>query len=279
MTIASPRDPRLHDSPRLGYGLRALPPKVIKGSVTRETVTPANRPPPPPMERGRWEKPIIDKEVVSAKQEASRIVREAEMQRQQLIEEAEQTADEIRENAFQQGLEEGKAQLTDEILRARAHYEKLKTEVEPAYIGLVRGCVEKILGQELHLHPDAVIGIVRNVLRDAAQQREIVVRVNPADQDTLKKHKGKLIDVLARAGNVELRADPGVSRGGCIVNTELGTIDATLERQLAVIESALKDELELAATDEGTDEAPAEDDPAEPAEGEDGDEEEGYEEE
>ncbi|MBI4821033.1 MAG: type III secretion system stator protein SctL [Deltaproteobacteria bacterium] len=239
-----------------------MPPKVIKGSLTRETVTPAPRSAPPPMERGRWEKPIVEKEVVSAKQEARDIVRDAEIQRAQMLEEAQAQADQLHEKAVQDGLEEGKAQFTDEILRARTHYEELKKQIEPSYIALVRACVEKILGQELHLHPDAVVGIVRNVLRDATQQREIVVRINPADQENLKKHKGKLIDVLARAGNVELRADPALSRGGCIVTTELGTIDASLERQLSVIEAALKDELELglapAEADEGADEQPEE---------------------
>ena len=43
--------------------------------------------------------------------------------------------------------------------------------------------------------------------------------------------------------NIELIEDPSVARGGCILQTGFGTINATIEDQLAAIAEELEDEL------------------------------------
>ena len=219
----------------------------------------------------RPKKLVIEKEVVGATHEARRIVAEAEAEAQQLIDEARSQVQTIRDHAYQEGREEAIAEYTKRTVEALRAFDAYKAEIEPQYVGLVRVCVEKILGQELKLNPDAVVGIVRNTLRDATQQREINVRVHPADVDILRKNQRRLLDMLARAGNIEIREDQAVRRGGCIVVTEQGTMDASLDRQLAAIEEALKDELE--GIQHGR--APT----VEDGESEEGYEEEGYEEE
>lgn len=189
-------------------------------------------------------KKIIEKEVVGATHEARQIIAEAEARAAQLVDEARSQVQTIRDNAYQEGREEALAEYTKQTALALQAFEAYRAELEPQYVALVRTCVEKILGQELKLNPDAVVGIVRATLRDATQQREINVRVHPADVEILRKNQRRLLDMLARAGNIEIREDESVRRGGCIVVTEQGTIDATLDRQLAAIEEALQDELE-----------------------------------
>ncbi len=188
-------------------------------------------------------KPIIEREEVDARKKASRIIAEAEHQAQHIIEESKVHAEKIRTRGWSQGQEEGKAEYTEKITEALLALEKKAAALEAGYVALVRTCVEKILGQELKSHPEAVVGVVRNALNDARQQREIIVRVNPADADVLKQNERRLLEKLARANNVDVREDASIQRGGCIVMTELGTIDASLDRQLQAIESALDTEL------------------------------------
>jgi type III secretion system HrpE/YscL family protein len=188
-------------------------------------------------------KPIIQKERVEAKQEAGRIVGGAEQQAAQVIDKARADAEEIYQRAHDEGYQEGLGRHAEATLRAIQEVQRWKAAIEPEYIGLVKVCVEKILGQELKMHPDAIVGIVRNTLRDATQQREITVRVNPEDAEALRKNSRRLLDVLARANNIEVREDPTIARGGCVIITELGTIDASLDRQLKAIAAALDVEL------------------------------------
>jgi type III secretion protein L len=182
--------------------------------------------------------------VVEAKQEARRIIDEAEQQANRIRDEAEQEREQLRQQGYDEGYQEGVGQYTEQTTKALLDIDTLKVALEPEYIRLVTACVEKIVGEELKLHPESIIGIVRNSLKAATQQREINVRVNPADAEILRKNQRRLLDVLARANSIEIREDDSVGRGGCIVVTELGTIDASLERQLNAIQAALDEEFE-----------------------------------
>jgi type III secretion system HrpE/YscL family protein len=176
--------------------------------------------------------PIIQKELVDANKEARRIVQEAELEGQRIREAAQAQADQTREQGYQDGYQEALASYTEQTTRALLQLKQKEDAIEAEFIKLVRVCVEKILSQEIKLHPDAVTGIVRNALQDARQQREIIVRVHPEDVEMLNKSKRRLLEVLARANTVEIREDNSIERGGCIVVTEEGEIDARIGAQL-----------------------------------------------
>ena len=217
-------------------------PKVIKRGAVSEL--PSSQAPSSARPRKGAPRKRIRKDVVEAKQEARRIIEDAEQQANRIRDEAEQEREQLRQQGYDEGYQEGVGRYTEQTTKALLEIDQLKVALEPEYIKLVTACVEKIVGEELKLHPDSIIGIVRNALKAATQQREINVRVNPADAEMLRKNQRRLLDVLARANSIEIREDDSVGRGGCIVVTELGTIDASLERQLAAIQAALDEELE-----------------------------------
>lgn len=210
-------------------------PKVIKRGGA-PAPQPSGRPAPGPKKR------IIEREVVGATKEAAEIRRRAEDEARRIIEEATEQAYETRQHGFEEGKQEALAQYTQQISQALLQVQKMADDMEPQYIGLVRSCVEQVLNVELKANPEAIIGVVRKALEDARQQREIIVRVNPADAEALERNKNRLLEVLARANSVEVRADASVSRGGCVVVTELGSIDASLERQLEALGQAIEAE-------------------------------------
>lgn len=192
---------------------------------------------------GRPRKRIIEREVVGATHEARRIVQEAEAEAQRILEEAREQAAETHQRGFEEGREAGLAEHTRQIAHALLRVRRIEEQLEAEYIGLLRECVEKIIGQELQQAPEAIVGVVRTALLDARQQREVIVRVNPDDAETLRRQQPRLLEVLARANTIDVRPDPGITRGGCVVATELGTIDATLERQLEALVAAVEAEL------------------------------------
>ena len=55
----------------------------------------------------------------------------------------------------------------------------------------------------------------------------------------LRDHRKRLMDLLGRTKDIAVREDPEVKRGGCVVETDHGTIDAQLETQLQMLEAAL----------------------------------------
>lgn|GEM_PF-635048 len=227
-------------------------PKVIKRGAAP---APSSRPAPGPRKR------IIEREVVGATKEAAEIRRRAEDEAQRIVEEAQEQAYETRQHGFEEGKQEALAQYTAQITQALLQVQKMADEMEPQYIGLIQGLVEEVLNAELKVNPEAIVGVVRKALADARQQREIIVRVNPTDADALERSKNRMLEILARANSVEVRADASVTRGGCVVVTELGSIDASLERQLEALSQAIQTEYSEAGGYDDEDELDPEDDP------------------
>ena len=54
----------------------------------------------------------------------------------------------------------------------------------------------------------------------------------PGHRSLMKRAMGRLLEKIDGCSHVELRDDPAVSRGGCIVTTARGRIDATIDRQI-----------------------------------------------
>jgi flagellar biosynthesis/type III secretory pathway protein FliH len=66
-----------------------------------------------------------------------------------------------------------------------------------------------------------------------------VVRAHPADVAVMEKNRATLVKELSELNEIEIVADARQKRGGCIVESEIGEIDATLDTQLDALQKAL----------------------------------------
>lgn len=173
--------------------------------------------------------PHIDERPFDAKVEAERILSEAGRE-----------AERLRAQATTEGRERGLAAVSELMVAARASAARAQRNVEGDLRTLAVRIAERILGRELSLNPDAVNDIVGSALRQAGAPRDIVLRVHPDDLKALERGRPRLLERAQRAQTLQFRADPSVGRGGCIVESELGTVDARLNVQLEAIERALR---------------------------------------
>jgi flagellar assembly protein FliH len=104
--------------------------------------------------------------------------------------------------------------------------------VERDAVELALALAAKVLAGELEARPERVIDVVRGALRRIGDRRQIVVLVDPDDLDVVSAAVG---DLRAQVGGIEtcdVQADRRVGRGGAIVRTVEGEIDATVKTQL-----------------------------------------------
>jgi flagellar assembly protein FliH len=66
------------------------------------------------------------------------------------------------------------------------------------------------------------------------------IRVNFADLDLTTAHKDELIKMMESLRKVNIYEDSRVDRGGCIIETDVGAIDARISTQLKEIEEAIR---------------------------------------
>ncbi len=185
---------------------------------------------------------IIKGEVFDASQEAREINAKAIEKAATIVTAAREEADRIRENAREEGRKEARAEANALLVKARIEREKIIASAEPQLVALGRRIAEKIIGRQLEVDESVIVDVVRGAIATVRQQSEIIIRANPEDLEALEAGRQDLIAVLARAKDVTLRGDPQISRGGCVVESELGTIDAQLETQLDVLQRILSGE-------------------------------------
>ncbi len=183
-------------------------------------------------------KNVIKNQVLRARAEAEKIVNQAEQYAQKLRETAEvQSANRLKE-AFSQGTEEALLEFEQNLLASKEIRDKVLRDVEKDVLKLAVRLAEKIIGKELDENDKTVNDIVSTALQNARQKERVTIRVNPADLTAVQSN-GEKFKASAQAKFIDFAADPRVERGGCLIESEVGTVDARLETQFRVLKRAL----------------------------------------
>lgn len=104
-------------------------------------------------------------------------------------------------------------------------------EAMPAIARAVAMATRRVVGAAYEADPGLVADACADAVRAAAGQQIISIRVNPEGIEGLR---ASLVDVAQY-----LRPDEGVELGGCVIDLRNGTIDATLDARLSLMELAL----------------------------------------
>jgi flagellar assembly protein FliH len=95
-----------------------------------------------------------------------------------------------------------------------------------------------VLRKVIDLDSAAVVPLVRELLQRTASAGTITIRLAPREHAYLLGHAGTLPEASGLEG-LRLRADSNISPGGCVLETEAGSLDGRLETQLERIAAAL----------------------------------------
>jgi flagellar assembly protein FliH len=114
---------------------------------------------------------------------------------------------------------------------------RLRREAERDLVGLSIAIAQRILRREVSLDPETVLGVAKAALEKLDAREVCRVRLHPDDVGLL----GRRMESIGLGRNVELAADSSITRGGAVVETTRGALDATMEGQLQEIERGLAD--------------------------------------
>ena len=112
----------------------------------------------------------------------------------------------------------------------------VEEEMGQAMISLSIRIAEQVLRSTLDAHPEKILDLVRDIIHmDTSKEAILKLRVNPADLDLIDQYLQHDIGV----SHWRLLADQSIERGGCLAETVLGNIDATLQTRWQRVTSAL----------------------------------------
>jgi type III secretion protein L len=180
---------------------------------------------------------VVKNQVIAARREAARILEEAEEFANAVRLEAQTEAENLKSRAYREGTEDALAEFESNLIESREIREKVWRETEKDLLRLAVRLAERIVGREIERDDKTVTEIVSTALQNARQQEKLTVRVNPKDLPAMEREAERFSS--GRIRFIDFVADPRVESTGCLIESEVGTIDARLETQLRVLERAL----------------------------------------
>lgn len=209
---------------------------------------------------------VVMELLASARKEADNIKKQAQADAIDLINNAKQKAiteaERIKADAAREGYDKGydegyraaleEANKEGEKIRAQAKsvlvqaeesrrekFNNLKEEIR----GLAIDIAEKIVTKELEIKPDDVVAIAEEAIQLVSNRKYIVLWVHPGEKEICEKHRERLISHLPPKAEVHIMANEAVARGGCIIETDYGKVDATLSNRWQTLLKAINEGL------------------------------------
>jgi flagellar assembly protein FliH len=113
---------------------------------------------------------------------------------------------------------------------------------ERELVQLALGIAEKVLQRSFELEPERVVDVLRGALRKTYSRDGLEVVCNPDDLRRLETAGPELAGTLGGLRDLRVVADRRIARGGVVVRTPAGDVDATIDSQLERIAGLLLEE-------------------------------------
>ncbi|NGX44679.1 MAG: Yop proteins translocation protein L [Candidatus Anoxychlamydiales bacterium] len=185
-------------------------------------------------------KKIIPKEEFSRLIEANEIVAMATEDAAIYKEKIKKECETLKEEAKKEGFDEGLKSLNEHILKLDKTAKELSKKYEEKILPIALKAAKKIVSEELKMHPEAIVNIIRGALKPVAQHVRVKIFVNKQDLEILEKEKEKIKEILQFTDTFTIEERNDIEPGGCIIETEKGIINAQLENQFRAIDAAFK---------------------------------------
>jgi len=178
----------------------------------------------------------------------------AKAKAEEILREARRKKEAIEMEAYQQGLEKGQAEgqkmalkrlepLADTLLKALDEVEGLRKTLTERHLmdllEVVLAISEKVIHREIHLAPDIILETIKAASVHLADTDSVILRLHPSDYEYIREIEEILKEKLTGRKNISFVEDGSIDRGGVLLETELGNIDATIRSQIDHIRDVL----------------------------------------
>jgi flagellar assembly protein FliH len=189
-----------------------------------------------------------------AEDEAAKIVSDAEKRVAELeataqarLEAAErEAAKKGREEGREEGYKEGKAEVDRLVDRLHTILERamdkraaILEEAEAQVVELVLLVAKKVVKVISENQKSVVVQNIAQALRKLKTKSDVVIRVNLADLELSTEHVKDFVQIAENAKKITVIEDTTVDKGGCVIETDFGEIDARISSQLNELEEKI----------------------------------------
>jgi flagellar assembly protein FliH len=157
------------------------------------------------------------------------------------------------QDAYERGRHDGEKALSEQLLQQRSELLELQqgvlTAMREAIPHLIQQTEQQLIEVALETAKKIVAGmpisqemveaVVREAVGEIEDSAEITVHLNGDDLALLRKHQSSVLQGLPSAGAMRFISSTEVTRGGCLVQTRFGMLDARRETKLEQLRESL----------------------------------------
>ncbi len=189
-----------------------------------------------------------------AESKAQEIIQQAQVEASQIREKAESEKEEIKKAAYDEGFKNGQETGFDtgkeEVTRLidRSHKilegvmnrrEEILQETEQQIVELVLLMSRKVVKIMSDNQKQVVMANVLQALKKVKGRGDVTIHVNFEDAKLTTDHISDFIKQVENIKGITVIEDSSVDKGGCIVETDFGAIDARISSQLTELENKI----------------------------------------
>lgn len=165
-----------------------------------------------------------------------------------LKKEYEETKDKAYQEGYNAGYEKGRSEIERLITRLHTLIEgaidKRDTIIDDAETQIIRIILliaRKVVKSISEEQKSVVVANIKSALEKIKGKTEIIIRVNTEDLELTTEHKEEFIQRFEELRHVTILEDTRIDKGGCIIETDFGSVDARIATQLQEIEEKIRE--------------------------------------
>lgn len=193
----------------------------------------------------------LNREIEAARSELASLQAQLEQEKEQAQLEIEQMKAKAFEEANEQGYQEGyqkgldsvqelQKQCEAERLQQEQEYQKKLEEMEPVMVDTLCDVYSHIFKVEAKEHKELVLKLLQDTLLKVDSTGSIIIHVAKEDYAYVQEQKAALLEEAGmQSGSVEIVSDATLARAQCMIETEGGVYDCSLDTELAELKRRL----------------------------------------
>lgn len=183
---------------------------------------------------------IIPAEDFSTLMESAEILNRAKEDAEHYKKQIEKECLELKEKSKEEGFFEGLSRFNEHLVQFDKQLRLLRLELQKQILPLALKAAKKIVGEQLSVSPETIVDIVIQTLAPVVQNHRFNIYVSKVDKEILEAEKSKIKAILEQVQVLTIQERSDVAPGGCIIETESGIINASIENQWRALESAFE---------------------------------------
>ena len=170
--------------------------------------------------------------------EADALLADARAQAEAIVAAAQGAFDEERQRGYQDGLMQARMEQAEKMIDTVSRTVDYFAQVEQEMVALVMGAVRKIV--EGFDDEQRVLAVVKNALSVVRNQKQMALRLHPSQVEVVRARVNDLLAAYPGVGYLDILADGRLAPDSCILESEIGMVEASIEGQIAALQAAFQ---------------------------------------